>query len=220
MIFYAGLIFLIFAVSLDGFGVGIAYGMRHIRVPLGALLIIMLCSGGIVLLSMTIGSMLSSSITPAMAKVIGGFILISVGLYCFYHIRQSKKNGESFDKKEPIVENMQKDHDRKSKNLNMINIVLKKPEHADLDASGSISAKEALLLGIALALDAFGAGLGAAMLGYAPLLTAFLIAVMCGFFVYSGMKIGMMMSKNRWMKKMTFLPPLLLIAIGVSNLLR
>src|SRR5699024_11873303 len=82
MLFYTWLFFLVIAVSLDGFGVGIAYGMRRIHVPIPALLIIMCCSGVIVLTSMTIGSMLTTFISVNTAKVIGGFILICIGLFC------------------------------------------------------------------------------------------------------------------------------------------
>ncbi|HLQ97259.1 MAG TPA: sporulation membrane protein YtaF, partial [Candidatus Dormibacteraeota bacterium] len=34
MLYYTGLILLVIAVSLDGFGVGVSYGMQKIRMPL------------------------------------------------------------------------------------------------------------------------------------------------------------------------------------------
>lgn len=207
MLFYTGLFFLVIAVSLDGFGVGIAYGMRRIRVPLPALLVIMLCSGVIVLTSMTIGSMLTTFISANMAEVIGGVILIGIGLFCLWNVTRAKK-----EEVDVLVE-------QKESQLSSFTSVLKEPRTADLDQSGFISIQEAFLLGFALALDAFGAGLSAAMLGYSPLLTAGLIAFMSGLLVFCGTHIGLFLSNNRWVKKLTLLPPFLLIALGIYNIL-
>src|SRR5690625_1755156 len=93
MLFYTGLIFLVIVVSLDGFGVGVTYGMRKIHVPYSALFIIMLCSGIFVLLSMTIGNMLSTFISPQIAKIIGGCILISLGIFSLFNIIREQRNG-------------------------------------------------------------------------------------------------------------------------------
>ena len=92
------------------------------------------------------------------------------------------------------------------------------PDKADLDQSGSISAGEAFLLGLALALDAFGAGIGASMLGYSPALTAVLTACMSGFFLFFGMKLGIFLSQQEKLQRLTFLPPVILIAIGIFNI--
>src|SRR5690625_544989 len=81
MLFYTGLIILVIAVSLDGFGVGVTYGARNILVPPLALLIIMFCSGVIVLLSMTIGNVLSAFISPQLASTFGGAILVALGIF-------------------------------------------------------------------------------------------------------------------------------------------
>lgn len=208
MLFYTGLSFLVIAVSLDGFGVGITYGMRNIRVPGLALIIIMLCSGSIVLLSMTIGNMLSTFISPQQAKVLGGFILIFLGIFSLANIARQSKN--KIDTKK-IAKTPRK-------GIQMIKMILSKPAKADMDQSGTISAGEALLLGAALALDAFGAGIGASMLGYSPLLTTCLIALMSGGFLYCGIKIGLFLSQKKLLQQLTFLPPFLLISLGIYNL--
>ncbi|MEC5422991.1 sporulation membrane protein YtaF [Virgibacillus sp. C22-A2] len=202
LVYYTGLIFLVVAVSLDGFGVGVTYGMRKIRVPLNALLIIMLCSGIIVLLAMTIGNVLNSVISPAIAQVMGGGILIVLGLFSLMNSILPKKERKHTARKQ-----------------NILTSVLSTPDKADLDRSGTISANEAFLLGTALALDAFGAGIGASMLGYSPLFTATLIAIMSGIFVLSGIKVGMFLSKSKQLQRLTFVPPLLLISLGIINII-
>lgn len=207
MLYYTGLLFLVIAVSLDGFGVGITYGVRSIRVPLPALIIIMAISGTVVLASMTIGTMLSSVISPDAASVFGASILIFLGLFSLFNIIRSRRQS---------IGNPMK----KQKKLRVFNKVIKTPMHADIDQSGAISAQEAIFLGIALALDAFGAGLGAAIIGYDPLLTALLIAVMSGLFVYSGIKLGMVLANFKKIQEFTFIAPILLIALGIFNMFR
>lgn len=205
MLFYTGLIFLVIAVSLDGFGVGVTYGIRKIMVPFSALLMIMLCSGLVVLLSMTIGSMLSTFISPHLAKILGGVILISLGIFSLYNIFQSKDNDDCSNNSE-------------NKKKSGLKTVLTNPNQADLDRSGIISINESLLLGLALALDAFGAGLGASIIGYSPILTTILISCMSGFFLFSGIKVGLLLSKSKQLQQMTFIPPILLISLGIYNI--
>ncbi|MFZ3578407.1 sporulation membrane protein YtaF [Virgibacillus sp. DJP39] len=211
MFFYFGLFLLVIAVSLDGFGVGITYGLRKIRVPALALTIIMLCSGIIVLISMTIGTYLSKFVDPEIAEGFGGSILIAIGFYCLVNAARSKISDRTFKKNQNKL--------LEASNIEKYKSVLSKPQHADLDQSGSISGVEALLLGSALALDAFGAGIGAAMLGYSPVITASLIGVMSGLFVYCGINAGILIANNTSINRITLLPPLFLIALGISNIL-
>lgn len=208
MLFYAGLIFLIIAVSLDSFGVGMTYGMRHIHVPFIAFLIIMLCSGTIVFLSMTIGHTLSSFISPQIASILGSSILILLGLISFFNLYRSPAK-----QTEPVKSQ------HSTKHFNTLTSILTTPDKADLDRSGMISVNEAFLLGAALALDAFGAGIGASLLGYSPLMTTVLVAMMSGLFLLIGIRTGLLLAKCSIMRHVTFIPPVLLITLGVINLL-
>ena len=208
MLFFTGLFFLVIAVSLDGFGVGVSYGMRKILVPKGALGIIMVCSGIVVLVSMIVGTMLHSFLSVDFAKVIGGSILIFIGIFSFINTIRSQMKKES-NEKLPSTPN----------NFHSLRTVITTPDKADLDHSGTISIGEAILLGTALALDAFGAGIGAAILGYSPIYTPLLIAVMSGAFVSYGIKVGIVLSQNKRFERMNFLPSVLLIALGVFNLI-
>ncbi|MDI5788515.1 hypothetical protein PO124_09275 [Bacillus licheniformis] len=52
------------------------------------------------------------------------------------------------------------------KSLGIVIHILRKPTSADIDKSGIITGIEAFLLGFALSIDAFGAGIGAAALGF------------------------------------------------------
>jgi len=103
--------------------------------------------------------------------------------------------------------------------LGVVIRILRTPSSADMDKSGSISGWEAMWLGIALSLDAFGAGLGAALLGFSPLLTAVVIALFSGTFLVVGMKTGLRFASRTWMRRFTVLPAILLIVMGIMKLL-
>ena len=208
MLYYTGLFLLVIAVSIDGLGVGITYGMQKIKVPIRAILSIMFCSGIVLLTSMTIGSFLQSFISVDIAQSIGGVILISLGLFSLFNIIRSNINKEKRMKEESSTSK-----------LKNITTVFATPDKADLDRSGNISIGEALILGFALALDAFGAGIGASLLGYIPWITALLIATMSGIFLFSGMKIGLFLAKHEKLQKLSFLAPTILIGLGVLNLI-
>ena len=62
------------------------------------------------------------------------------------------------------------------------------------------------MLGLALSLDAFGAGIGAVMLGFSPDTMALAVALLSSLFVFFGIKIGSYLSQIYWLQKFSFLP--------------
>jgi len=211
---YLSLFVLAFAVSLDSFGVGVTYGLRKMKLPLLSVIFIMTCSAVAVLLAMWIGSEISSFMTPSVAETIGGMILIGIGTFALYQVfRQPRKI-----KKRRIQERMLMNLE--IKRLGIVINVLKKPMEADLDDSGSITGNEALLLGVALSLDAFGAGIGAAFLAVSPWLLAGSVGVMCGLFLSLGKFTGEQLYRYEKTKHipLSFLPGILLILIGFFKL--
>lgn len=75
---------------------------------------------------------------------------------------------------------------------------------ADIDKSGVINGIEAVLLGFALSIDAFGAGIGAAILGFSPIVMSIAVAIMSSLFVSIGINAGHFLSKWKWIDKMAF----------------
>lgn len=215
MLFIFGKLLLIIAVSLDSFGVGVSYGLRRILVPKVVLLIIMLCSGTMVFMSMSIGVFLTTYISFETIEIFGGTILISIGCVSFYSAKTSGKSRKSLQNNFISNKKQQRQRNRYLKNIKLIFTVLKNSQEADVDKSGSISVKEGFLLGVVLGLDAFGAGFGAALIGYSPVLTSILIAVISATFLLLGIKSGFIISKFNWASKMKLIPSILLIGIGI-----
>ncbi|WP_280769882.1 sporulation membrane protein YtaF [Salipaludibacillus daqingensis] len=209
---YLSLFVLAFAVSLDSFGVGVTYGLRKMRLPLLSVVFIMSCSAIAILFAMWIGGEISSFMTPSSAETLGGIILIGIGVFALYQVYRQPKKAIKHRIQERMLMNLE------IKRLGIVINVLKKPMEADLDDSGSITGNEALLLGVALSLDAFGAGMGAAFLGVSPWLLAASVGLMCGLFLSLGKLSGELLFKSEKMKHLSFLPGLLLILIGIFKL--
>lgn len=218
---------LAFALSLDSFGVGITYGLRQLKIPLISIVIISVLSGMIIGLSMQLGVLLSQIISPVVASYIGAVILIVMGMWSLVQLLMQKERGqepgvssnhqrEASSKKEPAERTVWTIELRK---LGLVVQILRTPSSADVDNSGSISGWEAMWLGVALSLDAFGAGLGAALLGFPPLWTSMMIAVFSGTFLIAGMKAGFRFAMRPWARHVTALPALLLIVMGIIKLL-
>ncbi|OOE02664.1 sporulation membrane protein YtaF [Anoxybacillus kestanbolensis] len=201
------LFLLAFAVSIDGLTVGITYGMRNVHVPLRSLLIISFFSCMTFLVAMGIGRMLYMFFLPTVANAMGGGILIILGLWMLIQFML-----KSDDKEEKFLMNVE------IRSLGIVIQILRKPTMADFDRSGTITGMEAVFLGIALSLDAFGAGVSAALLNYSVAFTTFLVCLLSFSFLFSGLKIGKSFRKYDWLQKYSFLPGIMLIVIGIFKM--
>lgn len=240
---FVSLVMLACAVSLDGFGVGVTYGLRKIRIPVLSILIIACCSGLVIGISMIAGQWLSGYLSPKAGQFIGAFILIGIGLFAIIQFvrrtseetEQKQANGQQQVKDGPGADGDVQDSSPaideqqtlsptmvmivELKRLGIVIHILRKPQAADIDRSGTISASEALLLGCALSLDAFGAGLGAALLGFSPLWTSLLIAAASGSFLMIGLRVGFRFATSERMRALSLLPGLILVLMGILKLM-
>lgn len=232
---FASMAALAIAVSLDSFGVGITYGLRKITIPFLSILIIACCSGGVIAISMQAGAWLSTFLPPIAASRIGAVILIAIGcwaLYQYYRNLREQREGKS-ELPTDNQDDRQQQHREQQEKLDIISStlftielkrlgvviqILRKPQTADFDASGYISSSEALMLGIALSLDALGAGLGAAMLGLPAVYTPLIIACFSAIFLVAGTMLGRKLSHLPIIHYISGLPGLLLILLGVLKL--
>lgn len=221
----ASILLLAFAVSLDGFGVGITYGVRKIKIPVLSIFIIALCSGIIILLSMMVGVAMSGWLSPHGASMIGAGILIAIGSWALYRFLTNGEPEKEGPSKPAAAGSAAGDPPDKiavlTLELRIFGImiqILRTPSVADVDRSGTISAGEAFLLGAALSLDAFGAGIGAALVGFQPWITALLIAASSGLFLWMGTRVGFWASGIRWVRQLSMLPGIILIAMGIFKM--
>ncbi|GGJ78903.1 putative sporulation protein YtaF [Anoxybacillus voinovskiensis] len=216
MLKYVSMMMLALAVSLDSLSVGVTYGMRKMKFPLSSLVVIALFSGFMLLMSMYVGSFLVLLLPVRAEKAIAACILVAIGVWAIYNVL--KKREDELEEVVPRSAATMKIWRVHLKRLGIVIQILKRPSLADLDGSGSISMNEALLIGFALSMDAFGAGLSASLLGYSPLMLALLVSLLNMLFIRFGLKTGYTFAKTKIMKKATVIPGLILICLGISKI--
>ncbi|MBB6448203.1 putative sporulation protein YtaF [Geomicrobium halophilum] len=215
---WIALLVIAFAVSIDAFGVGMTYGMRKLKISALPIIIIGLCSFISALLAGLFAEAVFQYIPIQFGDYLGGIILIVIGIWAvFQAMRPKEQAGPVAVRKKVKTEGTM--FNWEIKKLGLVIQVLRKPTTADMDGSGTISIKEAMLLGLALALDAFGAGFGAAMLGYSIVSFAILVFIMCSLFLILGKNGGFKLADKKAFEKLAFVPGLLLLCIGVFNMM-
>lgn len=200
------------AVSSDGFVVGMAYGVRKIRMPISSLLIICIASASAVTVSMFFGKGLTCFLSPSVASRLGAITIMAIGIFFLLQSFRQKLGNVEGDDEDPILS-------LNVKPLGIIIQILKEPSSADFDRSGEIGLREAFFLGLALAMDAFGAGIGIAMAGYNILLTAICVGMLKFILVSSGLILGKKVESERWQYLSSVLTGLILLALGISELI-
>jgi len=193
------------AVSFDGFGVGFAYGLRKVHIPVISLFIICLSSSLSVFLSMEVGSLVSGLFSRHVSSAIGGVMLVGVG---FLIIRQSLRG----------VADTDAHRKERNKGVSLLSCVLREPELADFDCSGAITGREAVVLGVALAMDAFGAGFGAAMMGFGPISTAAAVGVTKLVLMSGGLFLGRRYAQSVSGERAAIFAGLVLMILGIAHL--
>jgi putative sporulation protein YtaF len=203
---WISIIVLAIAVSFDSWAMGITYGMNRITIPLLSKTILSIVSGLSVLFSMTTGWFVERRLNPSLATTLGGFVLVLLGLYHLWHNYGPKQTQLIINWRVPV--------------LGLIIQVLREPLLADSDHSQTISSKEAVILGGALALDAMAAGFGAAMLALPMGPTT--VAVMLANYISmaQGLKVGATLNPSSLEKKyLRWLPGTIVLAIGLLKIM-
>lgn len=210
------------ALSLDGFGVGLAYGLRRIRIPMGSLMVIALCTVFAMGISMLFGSWVTLWLRFIPARLLGATILLTLGVCqlaraIWNHRRESLPlavPAMAVAIQKPVLEPIFR---FQLSFFGLVIQVLKTPDIADVDGSGGISLRESLLLGSALAMDAFASGIGAAMAGV-TLSVIGIVALTQIIMLRLGQQMAGKIPEN-WTSKAEYLPGAVLILVGLGKLI-
>lgn len=224
---YFTMLFFALALNMDAFTVGIAYGMRRIRLPLTSLLIISLMSVGALSISMLAGQLVTRLVPAALTHRLGGIILLLIGCWAMYQYHCQKKTCH------PLAEQPENCPPPPAPGpescpapvqllqmrfLGLMVQVLKEPQIADRDLSGVISSREALLLGLALSMDALTAGVAVSLIGFSLAPTAVCVGAGHILLTTAGMMLGRGLSGSSLGRQLAALPGILLILLGISKL--
>ena len=203
---------LAFSLSLDSLGAGFTYGLKNIRIPFLSRFIIcfiaLLCS----LFATNLGGVLATFLPLWAGNMLSTLILLGLGVYMLYSSVQETKSVH----KSPAPA---REYHWVWKALNLTITIVRHPTQCDLNRSNTIDTMEALLLGIAFSLDAFGMGIGYGLMGdiwILPMLTAFFHFVLLSF----GQLMGRIIRKKLVAldKLLSFLPGIILILLGALQI--
>jgi putative sporulation protein YtaF len=188
------------ASNLDNAGVGIAYGVRGIRISKSANSMIAIISMLMTFVSGITGAWLSMYISSFASHLIGAIVIVSVGIYVLYQPFRKRKAVESHA------------------NHNLIQRILEQPEEADLDHSKTISFKESIILGSALGINALAGGFDAGVTHLHVIGTSVAVGIFSFVVISLTDHIGRKYIAVKYDQFATILSGVLLILIGIYQI--
>ena len=191
------------AANLDNLGVGVAYGIRRIRVPPLPNLVVAAIAFGFTYVSVVAGAYTGQFISQTVANAIGAVLLIGVGIW----VMMAQRRTTSERPRAPEGRS------------NWVLSILQEPERADADQSGSISLSESLILGVALSINCFSNGFSAGLWRLGVLPTSIATAAISYVTLWSGALIGARYAAEWLGSKATIAAGCLLILLGLHQLL-
>ncbi len=211
MIFFY-LLFLGFAVSIDGFVAGIAYGLKDIRIPMKSLLIICITTIISTTIAMWTACFLGIFMNTQLALLCGSLLLILIGIFSLfqeYLTKDAHKNRIHEEAHPPKL--------TFSLGRLVINIMAD-PEKADVDHSRGINSTEALFLGLALGFDNIIATFAATLMGPLPFYTPFIMGLIQVIVISAGIYTSKHLISATLKKRFPYVPGIILILLGLVRL--
>ncbi|MBV8884827.1 MAG: sporulation membrane protein YtaF [Chroococcidiopsidaceae cyanobacterium CP_BM_RX_35] len=138
--------------NVDAFAVGIAYGVKKVRIALLANLLIAIVSGLGTFTSMEAGELVSNFLPNALANALGSAVLIAIGIWSIWEALRKEKKAR------------RKEFKSRDEQFSF-NTYVRNPEIVDVDKSNRVELKEAWTLAFALTINNLGNGLGAGLSG-------------------------------------------------------
>lgn len=205
--------------SLDALAVGVAYGLRRIRMPWTSLLIISLVSGGLLATAMVFGVYLTRALSPDAGRRLGATVLIVAGILALRQAWQKRSPGGGRGGPDDSALDLGPKQilSFRLRHLGLVVQVVREPITADLDGSGLIGGLEALILGLALGLDGLAAGFGAGLAGFGPWFLSVAVGTACLVFFLTGFWVGKRLplkNEGLW----AYVPGAALTVLGILKL--
>lgn len=201
-----------FAVSIDGFVAGIAYGLKNICLPITSLLIVcittILCTGA----AMATAYILGTFINTQLAIILGACVLMMIGLFSLFQEYLTK------DTKNYLIDGGMVSPKLTFSIGRLVVNIMADPEKADVDQSQLINPLEALLLGLALGVDNMVATFAAALMGSLPTYTPLIMGFIQIMVITAGTYTSRRFISDKLKKSFPYLPGILLIILGLIRL--
>ncbi|MCI8391760.1 MAG: sporulation protein [Roseburia sp.] len=203
-------VLLIVALSVDVFLACVACGAEQIRIgKMTALCISAICSG-VLFLSLAAGNLLDGVIKERYTVLLCFSVLLAVGVFKLaeYGIRVYIKKHTFLCKRVRITFSQ----------IHLILSIYRNPVIADQDKSSNMSVAEGVFFALAMSLDGFFGGLGAAFLGIRIWQTILLNFALSFFAVQAGVFAGRKLTQYK-KRDLSWVGGVLFVALAVSKLM-
>ena len=163
--------------SIDNFGVGVSYGVTKIRIGLRANLLIAIIAFVFSVTGIYFGGYISKIMPGTLSTVVAALFVLIIGVRIILITLTAKRKAS------------QSQAESKPESKRFTSYV-DEPERADKDKSGEISITEALVLGVAVSMNALTNGLGAGLMKLSPMYVSTAAALFSFIAIWSGVKLG------------------------------
>lgn len=196
-------IFLAISSNVDNFAIGIAYGVKKIKIGTSGNLIIAIFSGLGTYFSMSIGAIIGRFLSASLANLLGSGVLICLGIWGMWDAIKTER------------QERKKRHKSSSVNELSYTTFIEDPERADLDHSQFIDVRESLTLAFALTINNIAGGIGGGLSGLNIIFTTLLTFVLSLILILLGYFLGERFSAKLSGKWSGILSSFLIIFIGI-----
>ncbi len=205
-------LFIALAANIDNLGVGIAYGSRKIRISLQANLIIAVFSLLSTWLAAAVGSVITNYIRREVASELGAAVIIAVGLWIII-----EPAVEAHQRNSPVMSEAPLQSQGTRSYISPTELI-HQPEKADVDCSKDIDWWEAVILGIALSVNAVASGLDAGLVALPLVVVPLLVGCFSFLTIAGGIYLGRKCVAERMGHRATMVSGILMLVIGLHQL--
>ncbi len=202
--------FLAVSSNVDNFAVGVAYGVKKIKIGIFSNLVIAVVSASGTYCSMTVGEIISRFLSAHVANLLGSGVLVALGIWSLWDTLRIERREKR---------NRSKKFSDFSDNDLSYNTFIEKPEKADLDDSRTIDVKESITLAFAVTINNVASGIGGGISGLNVTLTTFLAFILSILVVILGYFLGEKSSAKMSGKWAGIISACLIICIGIYEYL-
>jgi putative sporulation protein YtaF len=196
------LLLLSLAANLDNLGVGVAYGVRRIKVPALSNLVIAGIAFLLGIISILVGKGIAHFLNDSVANDIGASLLIGVAIWVMYPQKQTSHSQT----------------DSKREHTSLLEL-LNNPEEADRDHSAVISWQESIVLGFALSVNVFTNGITAGLWNLDATFSALMMALFSFLTIWAGTWLGERYGSCWLGNKANIAAGIILLLLGIYELL-
>ncbi|APF24687.1 sporulation membrane protein YtaF [Clostridium butyricum] len=189
--------------NLDNLVIGIAYGVKKIKIGLISNLIIATVTSIGTLISMSVGKFISGFLPTSLTNMLGAVIIMLLGLYFLI---------------QSILKLIPKSYSN-SLALKNVDEIMDYAEKSDSDNSGTLNIKEAFVVSLGLMLNNLGTGLAASITGVNVSITVICTFILSIALLMLGKSIGHNVLGSVCGKYAPLISGVLLIILGIFELI-